>query len=147
MPIFRDLDGNFYDLPADVLAKYRVQGELTDDAKLQGAEVNGPAGIRAPQYFWPPNLPQTPQYFWEPPRQPQYFWDPREQLRAPQYFWDPREQLRPAQYFWDPRVAAPAAAPAAAAAPTVAPAVTEDPATAKEEAMLQKRPGRRRKSK
>jgi hypothetical protein len=103
MPIFRDLDGNFYDIPKDLLRKYRVEGELPESAKLQGAEVDIQAGPqRAPQYFW--DAPSTPQYFWDPrpaPRPSGYFWDPRVQQtpRAPAYFYD-----QPAAYFYDRQV-------------------------------------------
>jgi hypothetical protein len=104
MPIFRDLDGNFYDIPKDQLRKYRVEGELPESAKLQGAEVDIQAGPRkVPQYFWDaPAMPQAPQYFWDHPATPRpsaYFWDPRVQQqgpRAPAYFYD-----QPAAYFYD----------------------------------------------
>jgi hypothetical protein len=100
MPIFRDLDGNFYDIPKDQLRKYRVEGELPESAKLQGAEVDIQAGPRkVPQYFW--DAPQAPAYFWDTPapRPSAYFWDPRVQQqgpRAPAYFYD-----QPAAYFYD----------------------------------------------
>lgn len=105
MPIFRDLDGNFYDIPKAVLHKYRVEGELPEGAKQQGAEVEAAQPSRpAPAYFWDaPAVPQAPAYFWDPratPRPSAYFWDPRVQHAPPPaaYFWD---SPRPAAYFWD----------------------------------------------
>jgi hypothetical protein len=104
MPIFRDLDGNFYDIPKEALRKYRVEGDLPDSAKQVGAEVDVQAGSRqvpGPAYFW--DAPQAPGYFWDPratPRPSAYFWDPRVQQQGPRpaaYFYD-----HPApQYFWD----------------------------------------------
>lgn len=110
MPIFRDLDGNFYDIPKAVLHKYRVEGELPEGAKQHGAEVEAPSASRpAPAYFWDsPAAPQAPGYFWDPratPRPSAYFWDTRVQHAPPPaaYFYD---SPRPAAYFWDTKPAA-----------------------------------------
>jgi hypothetical protein len=146
VPIFRDLEGNIYDLPADLLAKHRVEGEVSEGTKLHGAEVEaGPAA--APRYFWPPNMlhaqgtelngQQAPQYFWETPREP----------RAPQYFWD---TPRPAQYFWDPPSGAPRAAVdprLARPGPAAATTKQDAPKLVTEQTAKQAKPGRRRKTK
>jgi hypothetical protein len=39
MTIFRDHEGNFYDVPDDELQRYRVQGDLPEGAQLAGDEV------------------------------------------------------------------------------------------------------------
>jgi hypothetical protein len=123
MPIFRDLDGNFYDIPKEQLRKYRVEGDLPDSAKQVGAEVDVQAPSRqvpGPAYFW--DAPQAPAYFWDPratPRPSAYFWDPRVQQQGPRpaaYFYDHPGQP---QYFWDrpaPVRPEPVEAPAAPAA-------------------------------
>jgi hypothetical protein len=41
MPLFRDLEGNFFDIPVEDLPKYRVEGEVPEGAKLAGGEVEG----------------------------------------------------------------------------------------------------------
>jgi hypothetical protein len=121
MPIFRDLDGNFYDIPKEQLRKYKVEGELPDSAKQVGAEVDLQAGQRpGPAYFW--DRPQAPAYFWDP-RPSNYFWDPRVQQQGPRpaaYFYDHPGH---SQYFWDrpaPARPEPVEAPAPAADPRAA---------------------------
>jgi hypothetical protein len=133
MPIFRDLDGNFYDIPKDLLRKYRVEGELPESAKLQGAEVELPGGPRQPPaYFWDaPATPQPSQYFWDAratPRPSAYFWDPRVQQqqapRAPAYFWD---HPAPAAYIYDRTAVRPESVEAAPQAPAEARVQAEAP--------------------
>ena len=41
MPLFRDLEGNFFDIPVEDLPKYRVEGEVPEGAQLAGGEVEG----------------------------------------------------------------------------------------------------------
>lgn len=49
MPLFRDVDGNFFDIPDEVLQKYRVEGELPEGALLSGGMVGqvGGAGYQS----------------------------------------------------------------------------------------------------
>jgi len=57
MPLFRDLDGNHYDIPDDDLKRYQVKGEVGEDAQLRGTQTAaGPAGFDpgGPRYLWPP---------------------------------------------------------------------------------------------
>src|SRR5689334_1598202 len=47
MTIFRDSDGNHYDIPAEELERFKVKGELPEGAQLGGGEV-GPAAHNYP---------------------------------------------------------------------------------------------------
>jgi len=70
MALFRDLDGNFFLIPAEVLEAYRVEGELPEGSELAGreAEVGVIAGASAPSYIWPSPADvvraQAPSYVW-----------------------------------------------------------------------------------
>lgn len=50
MPIFRDVEGNFYDISAEDLQNYRVEGELPEQAKLFGGLVTGSSRQRTYNY-------------------------------------------------------------------------------------------------
>jgi hypothetical protein len=39
MPVFRDHDGNVYDIPNEALEKYKVKGELAEGKQLGGGEI------------------------------------------------------------------------------------------------------------
>jgi hypothetical protein len=79
MTIFRDHEGNFYSIPDEELQRYRVQGELPEDAQLSGSEVGearpgseiayGYAGIIG--HFYPPGGPEgyggLVSHFYPPP--------------------------------------------------------------------------------
>lgn len=59
MPLFRDLAGNHYNIPADELERFQVRGELPEDARLTGLEV--PTPLPPPQ----PGSPPLPRYVWQ----------------------------------------------------------------------------------
>ncbi|HEY2739411.1 MAG TPA: hypothetical protein VGK45_13470 [Thermoanaerobaculia bacterium] len=58
MPLFRDIEGNFFDIPKDDLDRYRVERELSGDAEITGQEAGKPeegsrnAGPAGKAYFW-----------------------------------------------------------------------------------------------
>jgi hypothetical protein len=60
MPIFRDLEGNFFDIPDEDLQKYRVEDEISEGTTLAGGEVEHPTAPQAAYnyqgaaYTWPP---------------------------------------------------------------------------------------------
>lgn len=72
MAIFRDLDGNFFDIPEEDLKRYRVEGELPENAELTGLEAESDGGetdqyppraaaVQAGgRYYWPDYLWQGP---------------------------------------------------------------------------------------
>ncbi len=70
MALFRDMDGNFFQIPSKILEAYRVEGELPEGSALAGEEVA--EGLRAcagtPGYIWPSAadlIPaQAPSYIW-----------------------------------------------------------------------------------
>jgi hypothetical protein len=63
MTIFRDNDGNHYDIPDEELARFQVKGELPEGAQLSGAEAAGPAyNYPAPAYNY-----AHPAYNWQQP--------------------------------------------------------------------------------
>jgi len=59
VPLFRDLAGNHYNIPADELERFQVRGELPEDARLTGLEV--PTPLPPPQ----PGSPPLPRYVWQ----------------------------------------------------------------------------------
>ncbi|HWS86498.1 MAG TPA: hypothetical protein VN282_06025 [Pyrinomonadaceae bacterium] len=86
MALFRDLDGNFFLIPAEVLEACRVEGELPEGSELAGQEAE--AGLTtqasAPNYQWPSPADavraQAPSYLWPsagdaiPTPAPSYIW-------------------------------------------------------------------------
>ena len=75
MPIFRDLEGNFYDIPFDVLSQYQVKGELPEGTKLEGSQVEQTQDQTA-DYTWnvvPPERGAT--YTWPPFEGKGYTWN------------------------------------------------------------------------
>ena len=60
MPLFRDLAGNHYNIPADELERFKVRGDLPEDARLTGMEPP-----TAPPPPPPPPGPQLPRYVWQ----------------------------------------------------------------------------------
>lgn len=59
MPVFRDHEGNHYDISSEDLARYKVSGDLPEGAKLGGVQTEsggGPGRIDpgAARYYWPP---------------------------------------------------------------------------------------------
>ena len=55
MPIFRDLDGNHYDIPDGELARFLVTGELPAGARLTGQEIPAPPPpppAPAARHYW-----------------------------------------------------------------------------------------------
>lgn len=70
MALFRDMDGNFFQVPSEILEAYRVEGELPEGSALAGEEVS--EGLSAcagsPGYIWPSAadlIPaQAPSYLW-----------------------------------------------------------------------------------
>ena len=59
MPLFRDLSGNYFNIPADELARFQVKSELPEDARLTGLEVPTPPPPP------PPGRPPLPRYVWQ----------------------------------------------------------------------------------
>ncbi|HEX7318008.1 MAG TPA: hypothetical protein VF297_29155 [Pyrinomonadaceae bacterium] len=70
MALFRDMDGNFFRIPSEILEAYRVEGELPEGSTLAGEEVSGGLQTCAgtPGYIWPSPadvIPaEAPSYLW-----------------------------------------------------------------------------------
>lgn len=56
MPVFRDNEGNHFDIGDEDLKRFKVSGDLPEGTKLSGAQTEGPVAQKpgAPQYLWPP---------------------------------------------------------------------------------------------
>lgn len=92
MALFRDMDGNFFRIPSEILEAYRVEGELPEGSALAGEEVSGglEAWAGSPGYQWPSGadlIPaQAPSYLWpdaHAPQTPAHSFAPQ----APSYIW------------------------------------------------------------
>lgn len=70
MALFRDMDGNFFQIPSEILEAYRMEGELPEGSALAGREVSEGlrAAPRAPGYIWPSAADVIPA------RPPSYLW-------------------------------------------------------------------------
>jgi hypothetical protein len=65
VPLFRDLAGNHYNIPADELERFKVNGDLPEDARLTGLEA--PTAPPRPPPGRPPMapMPPMPRYVWQ----------------------------------------------------------------------------------
>ena len=69
MAIFRDLDGNFFDIPDEDLERYRVEGELPEDAQLTGMEADSDGGGASQHSLSAASVESGGKYYW-----PDYLW-------------------------------------------------------------------------
>ncbi|HWW61428.1 MAG TPA: hypothetical protein VN181_08685 [Thermoanaerobaculia bacterium] len=58
MPIFRDNEGNHFDIGDEELKRFKVSGDLPEGSKLSGAQTEAASAQKldpgAPRYLWPP---------------------------------------------------------------------------------------------
>lgn len=108
MALFRDLDGNLYEIPDDQLANFRVKGKVSKKAKLSGEEVAPEEGTAAGAVGALRNPPPSPaptgsHYIWQgqAPAGSRYIWTSSPTTSGSHYIWASSQGATgAAQYIW-----------------------------------------------